>query len=306
MSGFVSVILMPIRYLMIAGFAALALIYYEKLDLITPAGNLDFELILPSAIKEFVPVGLLGLLLAGLLAAFMSTFAGTLNAAQAYIINDIYLNYKKKDVSQKQIKIMNYGSGLIVVTVSVILGFFVQDVNSILQWLVSALFGSYVVANILKWHWWRFNGEGFFWGMLAGMVPALILPSLLPGTLDLYYFPVLLATSIIGCLVGTYSAPPTDEAILKKFYTNVRPWGFWKPIEEKILKENPNFKKNKDFKLDMFNVFIGIIAQTALVILPMYMVFRQQLPTVILVVVLIICGYLMKKYWWDKLEEKLD
>ena len=306
MSGFVSVILMPIRYLMIAGFAALALIYYEKLDLITPAGNLDFELILPSAIKEFVPVGLLGLLLAGLLAAFMSTFAGTLNAAQAYIINDIYLNYKKKDVSQKQIKIMNYGSGLIVVIVSVILGFFVQDVNSILQWLVSALFGSYVVANILKWHWWRFNGEGFFWGMLAGMVPALILPSLLPGTLDLYYFPVLLATSIIGCLVGTYSAPPTDEAILKKFYTNVRPWGFWKPIEEKILKENPNFKKNKDFKLDMFNVFIGIIAQTALVILPMYMVFRQQLPTVILVVVLIICGYLMKKYWWDKLEEKLD
>ena len=86
----------------------------------------------------------------------------------------------------------------------------------------------------------------------------------------------------------------------------MRPWGFWKPIEEKILKENPDFKKNKDFKLDMFNVFIGIIAQTALVILPMYMVFRQQLPTVILVVVLIICGYLLKKYWWDKLEEKLD
>ena len=65
---------MPIRYLMIAGFAALALIYYEKLDLITPAGNLDFELILPSAIKEFVPVGLLGLLLAGLLGGFYVDF----------------------------------------------------------------------------------------------------------------------------------------------------------------------------------------------------------------------------------------
>lgn len=306
MSGFVSVVLMPIRYLMIAGFAALALIYYDKLDLITAAGNIDFELILPSAIKEFVPVGLLGLLLAGLLAAFMSTFAGTLNAAQAYIINDIYLNYKKNEVTKNQIKWMNYGSGIIVVLVSVILGFFVQDVNSILQWLVSALFGSYVVANILKWHWWRFNGEGFFWGMLAGMIPALILPSLLPGTLDLYYFPVLLTTSVIGCLVGTYSAPPTEEAILKRFYANVRPWGFWKPIEEKILKENPSFKKNKDFKIDMFNVFIGVIAQTALVILPMYLVFRQQLPSIILAVVLIICLYLLKKFWWDKLEEKLN
>ncbi|MCP4372286.1 MAG: sodium:solute symporter, partial [Deltaproteobacteria bacterium] len=81
MSGSVSVILMPFRYLMVAGFAILGLIYYERLDLHV-AGVIDFEQILPSAINEFVPIGFLGLMLAGLLAAFMSTFAGTLNAAQ--------------------------------------------------------------------------------------------------------------------------------------------------------------------------------------------------------------------------------
>ncbi|MFD1315077.1 sodium:solute symporter family protein [Namhaeicola litoreus] len=306
MSGFVSVVLMPIRYLMIAGFAALALVYYEKLDLLTPAGHIDFELILPSAIKVFVPVGLLGLLLAGLLAAFMSTFAGTLNAAQAYIINDIYLNNKKTEATATQIKWMNYGSGLLVVTISIVMGFFVQDVNSILQWLVSALFGSYVVANILKWHWWRFNGQGFFWGMVAGMVPALILPVVLKDTLDLYYFPILLISSIIGCWVGTYSAPPTDENVLKSFYKNVRPWGFWKPIEEKLLAEEPHLKKNKDFKRDMLNVFIGTIAQTVLVLLPMYLVFRQGTPFIVLIIVLIVCSFLLKKYWWNTLEEPLE
>ena len=77
MSGSVSLVLMPIRYIMIAGFGVLGLIYYDQLDLIV-GGELDFEQILPSAINEFVPVGFLGLLLAGLLAAFMSTFAGTL------------------------------------------------------------------------------------------------------------------------------------------------------------------------------------------------------------------------------------
>ena len=87
MSGFVSAILMPVRYIMIAGFAALGIIYYDKLN-INVAGVLDFEQILPSTINQFVPTGLLGLLLAGLLAAFMSTFSGTLNAAQAYITND--------------------------------------------------------------------------------------------------------------------------------------------------------------------------------------------------------------------------
>lgn len=301
MSGFVSVVLMPIRYLMIAGFAALALIYYEKLDLITAAGDIDFELILPSAIKEFVPVGLLGLLLAGLLAAFMSTFAGTLNAAQAYLINDIFLKYKGDKVTQKQIKRANYGSGLVVVAISVILGFFIQDVNSILQWLVSALYGSYVVANVLKWHWWRFNGEGFFWGMVAGMIPALILPLVFTQTLDLYYFPLLLLSSIIGCVVGTYSAPPTEDAVLQDFYVKVRPWGFWKPVHDKAVLQDALIKKNTGFKSDMLNVLIGTVAQTSLVILPMYLVFRQQTPVLITIAILVITTFLLKKLWWNKL-----
>ncbi|WP_053976228.1 sodium:solute symporter family protein [Mangrovimonas xylaniphaga] len=306
MSGFVSVILMPIRYLMIAGFAALALIYYEKLNLENAAGNIDFELILPTAIMQFVPVGLLGLLLAGLIAAFMSTFAGTLNAAQAYLVNDIYLKYKAPNASSNQIKNMNYITGILVVLISIVLGFFAKDVNSVLQWIVSVLYGSYVGANILKWYWWRFNGEGFFWGMAAGLLSAAIIPELFPNVLGLYLFPLLLIISLIGCIIGTYSAPPTDEEVLKTFYKNVRPWGFWKPIHDKLEAEIPGFKKNTDFGRDMFNVLIGTIAQTVLVILPMYLIFRQTLPIYISIAILIVCVFLLKKYWWNNLEEKLD
>ncbi|WP_445455153.1 sodium:solute symporter family protein [Flavobacterium sp. HNIBRBA15423] len=303
MSGFVSVILMPIRYLMIAGFAALALIYYEKLDLLNAAGDIDFELLLPTAINQFVPVGLLGLLLAGLIAAFMSTFAGTLNAAQAYLVNDIYLKYKNPEASSNQIKNMNYVTGIVVVIISIILGFFAEDVNSVLNIIVSVLYGSYVGANILKWHWWRFNGEGFFWGMVAGLVAAYFAPILFPNVNVLYLFPLLLVISLIGSILGTFSAPPTEDKILIEFYKNVKPWGFWKPIHDKILIENPNFEKNETFGLDMFNVFIGIIAQTTLVILPMYLIFRQSTPVYITLVVLIVCVLLLKKYWWNKLEE---
>lgn len=306
MSGFVSVVLMPIRYLMIAGFAALALIYYEKLDLLNSSGNIDFELILPTAINEFVPVGLLGLLLAGLIAAFMSTFAGTLNAAQAYLVNDIYLKYKNPNASNTQIKNMNYLTGIVVVIVSIILGIFAKDVNSVLQWIVSVLYGSYVGANILKWYWWRFNGEGFFWGMAAGLASAGIVPELFPDVLGLYLFPVILVISLIGSIVGTYSAPPTEEAVLKDFYKNVRPWGFWKPISDKLIAEDSNFKINKDFGIDMFNVFIGIVAQSVLVIIPMYIIFRQATPVYISLAVLVVCLFLLKKFWWNNLNKKLD
>lgn len=303
MSGFVSVVLMPVRYFMIAGFAILGLLYYDRLNLMV-AGQIDFEQILPSAIAEFVPIGFMGLLLAGLLAAFNSTFAGTLNAAQAYIVNDIYLRYIKPEANNNQMKNMNYIVGVLVVIVSIIFGIFAQDVNSMLQWIVSALYGSYIVSNVLKWYWWRFNGYGYFWGMVAGLIPALIFPYVFSKTLDLYYFPYLLLISVVGAVLGTLLTKPTDEATLKEFYRSVNPWGFWGTIKQKVMAENPEFRPNKNFKMDMFNVVIGTIAQTALVALPIYIVLRDALPIWITIIITIVCGFILKKTWWDKLPEE--
>ncbi|MDW7692599.1 sodium:solute symporter family protein [Flammeovirgaceae bacterium SG7u.111] len=303
MSGSVSYILMPARYFMIAGFGVLGLLYYDQLNLFV-AGRLDFEQILPSAISQFVPVGFLGLLLAGLLAAFMSTFAGTLNATQAYIVNDIYLKYINPKAPDSTVRSMNYISGLIMVSISIILGFFLLDVNDILQWVVSGLFGAYVAANVLKWYWWRFNGNGFFWGMLGGLIPALSFRYIFPDVLDLYTFPLMLLLSFVGCIIGTYTAPPVDEEILKKFYKNVRPWGYWKPIHNKVVAENPNFKANKNFKRDMFNVFIGIIWQTALVVFPIYIVLLKWSYTSIAIAVVLVTSWILKVNWYDKLDEE--
>ena len=299
MSGFVSVILMPTRYFMIAGFGVLGLLFYDKLDLIV-GNKIDFEQILPSAISQFVPVGFMGLLLAGLLAAFMSTFAGTLNAAQAYIVNDIYLKYLKPDASQKQVTRTNYITGIIVVAISVFFGFFAQDVNSVLQWIVSALWGAYVVSNILKWYWWRFNGSGFFWGMFVGIISALICSRIF-DFLDLYYFPIILVVSALAAILGTFLKPPTDEETLKNFYKNVKPWGFWKPIHDKVVAEDPTFEGNKDFWRDMFNVVVGTIAQTALVIFPIYIVLKKALPIGISLAIIVVCFIIMKRTWWDRL-----
>jgi SSS family solute:Na+ symporter len=301
MSGFVSVILMPTRYFMIAGFAVLGLIFYDRLDLIV-GNRIDFEQILPSAISQFVPVGLMGLLLAGLLAAFNSTFAGTLNAAQAYIVNDIYLKYMKPDASRKQVSRTNYLTGITVVVVSVIFGMFALDVNSVLQWIVSALWGSYVVSNILKWYWWRFNGSGFFWGMFAGIISALVCSKLFTF-LDLYYFPIILVVSAVAAIAGTFLRPPTDTETLKSFYKNVRPWGFWKPINDLVVAEDPGFRRNKDFWKDMFNVGVGTIAQTALVVFPIYLVLKKALPLGISLAIVVVCFIIMKKTWWDRLPE---
>lgn len=302
MSGFVSLILLPTRYLMIMGFTVLGLLFYDQLNLET-AGVIDFEKILPAAINSFVPVGLMGLLLAGLLSAFIGTFAGTLNAAQAYILNDIYLKYVNPTASNKKVSNMGYLAGILVVGVSIIMGFFAGDVNSILQWIVGALYGGYIAANVLKWHWWRFNASGFFWGMMIGIVAALVFPYLFTGV-PLYSWPLLFLISFAGSIIGTYLSPPTERKVLKAFYKNVRPWGFWKPVAIEVMAEDAAFVPNKRFKLDMFNVVLGIIGQCCLTLIPMYLVLWMKMPLIITVIILAIIILILKKTWWDKLEDE--
>ena len=88
MSGLVTVVLFMPRYFMIAGITVLALVFMHR-D-VSAGGTIDLEQVLPIVIRDYLPVGLVGLMIAGLLAAFMSTFSGTINAAGAYLVNDVY------------------------------------------------------------------------------------------------------------------------------------------------------------------------------------------------------------------------
>ena len=302
MTGFVSIILLPIRYSMIIGLTVLALLHYNQLYLKGPDGVTDFERILPSTINTFLPVGVLGIVLTGLLGAFMGTFSGTLNAAQAYIVNDIYLKYINPTASNKKVISMNYITGIVVVAVGVFFGFFASNVNDILQWIVGGLYGGYVAANCLKWYWWRFNANGFFWGMAVGIVAALVMPYVTTG-LPLYWWPLLFILSLAGSIIGAYTAPPTDAAVLQSFYKTVRPWGFWKPVHDMVIASDPGFKANTRFWLDMFNVVIGIIAQLCLTILPMYLVLQMQTELYITIALIIIIVLILKQTWWNKLED---
>src|ERR1700712_1497443 len=189
MTGFVSIILLPIRYTMVFGLTVLALLFFNKLHLPLDAqGVTDFETILPATINNFLPIGILGIVLTGLLGAFMGTFSGTVNAAQAYIVNDIYLKYINPVATTKKIISMNYLVGVLVVVIGVLLGLLVKDVNTVLQWIVGGLYGGYVAANCLKWYWWRFNANGLFWGMAVGVGAAMVMaiPNVITG-LPLYW-----------------------------------------------------------------------------------------------------------------------
>jgi Na+/proline symporter len=305
MSGMVNVVLMFPRYFMIAGITVLALVFFmpQLHGMATP----DFEELLPNVL-QYVPAGVVGLLLAGLFAAFMSNFAATLNAAPAYIVNDIYKRFINPNSSAlTQVRLSRIWS-VIVLAVGILFGLLTTRITDVMMWIVGALYGGYVMANVLKWIWWRFNGYGYFYGMLAGIVSAMIMPALVEKIMGhsvnaLYLFPIILVLSIIGCVLGTFWSEPEAEDTLKKFYKNVRPWGFWGPIRDKVMQEDPAFKPNGDFGRDCINVAVGIVWQLTMVTLPIYIVLRQWNWVGLIIVLFLATSAFLKFNWYNKLEK---
>jgi solute:Na+ symporter, SSS family len=317
MSAWVNVVLTFPRYFLIIGLTILAAAFYS--DFIRGMGtNMDFELVLPYALARFVPAGLLGFLIAGLLAAFMSNFAATVNAAPPYFVNDIYKRFINPDAPPKTYVRLSYLASLAVVVIGVLIGWNVTSVNSVVLWIVSGLWGGYTASNVLKWYWWRFNGYGYFWGMVAGIGSSLILPGVIAGNNTAQgflarhpvnsdvsiVFPLVLVLSLIGCFAGTLLTRPEDDAVLKDFYRRVRPWGLWGPILTKVQAEDPTFERNRDFACDMFNIVVGIVWQVSLVALPLFFVIQEYVRAAAVLAVILMTSAILKFTWYDHLEER--
>ncbi len=302
MSGFVSVALFFPRYMMIAGLTVLAIVFYTP-QLKMMGAAVDFEQILPFAIRNFVPVGLMGVLLAGLLSAFMSTFAATVNAAPAYVVNDIYKRYINPTASNKTLIWLSYAVSILFVALGIVFGFLSESINQVTLWITSALWGGYAAPNVLKWYWWRFNGYGYFWGMISGIMGAVAIPTLLPNFNAMESFPVIFGISVVGSIIATLVTKPEKDEVLIDFYTRVRPWGFWNPVYEKVKEQQPDFKKNDKFLHDMINVVVGIVWQMSMLVMPVYLVLQNFRNFAFGLVIWLITSVFLKFNWWNKLED---
>lgn len=305
MNGMVSVVLMFPRYMMTAGIAVLALTFC--LPQIQAMAKPDFEKVLPYVL-QYIPTGVIGFLLAGLAAAFMSNFAATLNAAPAYVVNDIYKRFIKSDSGGKHEVMLSRVVSLLFLAIGILFGVLTERITDAMNWLVASLYGGFVVANVLKWYWWRFNGYGYFWGMVAGIGASMVVPPIAEHLVGhsfnlLFLFPVLFVISIVGCLAGTYMSKPEDDEVLKKFYKTVNPWGWWGPIRAKVMAEDPSFVPNTEGVHDMVNVAVGIVWQMCLMSLPIYIVLKQWNWSAGILAVLVATSVYMKFNWYDRLEK---
>lgn len=240
----------------------------------------DPETALPLIIGSMLPVGLVGFMLAALLSGFLATFSSTVNGGAAYLVKDVYQRYINPTASDKTLVRVSYFSSALLIIVGLVISYFGTSINTAFLWIFGTLAAGILPPNVLRWYWWRLNGQGYAAGVFGGMALSLGQVFLeqfgVIDSLPLYVgFPVIAICSTLITIAVSLITQPTDIETLKNFYRKVQPAGAWQPAKEAILAENPNFKKQSPFSLELLNTVIAMIGITALYVSMLYLILHR-------------------------------
>ena len=205
------------------------------------------------AMRDFLPAGLKGLLIAAFFAAYMSTIATQLNWGTSYIINDFYRRFIKKDKDEKHYVFSSRAVTILLMITSVIVTLFITSISGAWQFIMECGAGVGLVL-ILRWFWWRVNA----WSEITAMVTPFILYPVI--TSFGYVFPftllILVPATTAAWLTVTYLTPPTDYDTLKSFYRKIHPGGkLWKKISDQM----PEVKSDGNFAKMFVNWIFGVV-----------------------------------------------
>ena len=291
--------LLSFRWPFIAAIATMGVVLGTQQGVIQ-----DPETVLPVVINHLVPVGVKGFLIAGLMAAAMSTFDSTVNAGAAYWVKDIYQTYINPKASEKQLIRHSRWSSIIIVVLGLGFMLLIRNINEIWGWITSSLGAGLLIPTMARWYWWRMNGYGFAAGTVAGMVAAVLQRIFLPDIPEYFSFLIATSASLLGMIWGTYAAEPTDEHVLLEFYKRTRPFGFWGPIRKKIDSQKIS-EINKENRRDILSTFLAVPWQIVLFLTGMAFIFKRWDEFLWLLIILVALSTGLYFNWFRHLSSEI-
>jgi Na+/proline symporter len=266
----------------------------------------DPETALPLIIGSMLPIGVVGFMLAALLSGFLATFSSTVNGGAAYLVKDIYQRYINPEANNRQLVWASYISSTLLILTGLIISIFGSSINTAFLWIFGTLAAGILPPNVLRWYWWRLNGQGYAAGVFGGMALSLgqvFLDTMyLADPLPLYIgFPVIAIASTLVTIVVSLFTQATDLNTLKNFYRKVQPAGFWNPAKQAVLAEDPGFKKQLGFRTELFNTVVAMIGITALYVSMLYLVLHRLTIGFGLIATTVVCVIVLYFTWYKTL-----
>ena len=292
--------LLAFRWPLIASFAMLGI--YHGIE--TGTVIADPELVLPTVIKNYIPVGVKGFLIAGLMAAAMSTFDSTVNAGAAYWVKDLYQTYLRPNASEKDLILQSRLASLVIVLLALLFSLTITNINEIWGWITMGIGAGMFIPQVIRWYWWRFNGYGFAIGTAVGMIAAVLTKAFGGPIAEYNSFLIASGSSLVGCIIGTYLTPPTESAVLSHFYKVTRPFGFWGSVRTEIPTDVLN-QINEENRRDIIAIFFAVPWQVVLFLTGMMIVMKQWSNVFNLFGLLVVLSAGLYWFWYRHLSKEV-
>lgn len=186
-----------------------------------------------SAMLTFVPHGWIGLIMASLIAAYMSTISTHLNWGASYVVNDWYKRFRDPGASEKRLVMVGRISTVVLMVATAVVALWLQNAVQLFEILLQVGAGTGLLF-ILRWFWWRINAISEIVAMVASFVFAVAFRYIDFGYWDWLQLPLGVALTTVCWVAATYMTKPTDDATLRRFIELTNPGGRgWQPVMER-------------------------------------------------------------------------
>ncbi len=284
------------RWVIVTGFIVLALGGMVNLE---AAKSSDNEKVMPQVL-QLMGSGTMGLLLAGMLAAFMSTFDSLINSCASFFVRDIYHAYIKPAAKDRELIFVSYGISIAVIVLSTVLSFGVEKIGTAWIFIILGLETAILFPNLLRWHWWRFNGYGYAAGVIVVLI--LLLSSKLTGLgtdwEDYVFIPSMALIGLTVCISVSLLTQPTSPKTLEEFARKTRPFGLWGPYSS-LIKGQPDRAR----RLDFLNLFLCIGWYLSLNMMPVFFLLKLYSKLAIAAGAFCLLSAILYFTWWKTLPE---
>mgnify|MGYP006279391495 CR=1 FL=1 len=301
-----SIILSMFRWTMVAGLVVMALGILQHGDPGAEAIRQDAEQVLPVVLGQLLPVGVKGVVLAGLVAAAMSTFDSTLNAGASYVVKDIYESYVNPDADPEQLVWMSRAATVALCIAGVGLAVIIPNIGSIWGIITMGLGPGLFVPLFLRWYWPRLNGYGFAAGTAVGVTTGIIVAAFMdtPVYVD---FPVIVGSGFFATIAVTLATPKTDERILVNFWHQINPWGLWKKygekaVDEELVTEREKLERVLEQLYDLVSLVFAVPFQMALLLGGMAFIFHDWKKFAFCSAIVVVCSLGLYFFWYKNLK----
>ncbi|HEX2166436.1 MAG TPA: sodium:solute symporter family protein [Longimicrobiales bacterium] len=186
----------------------------------------DREMAYPMLMRELLPTGLLGLMVASLLAAFMSTVDTHINWGTSYLVNDLYRRFLRPAASQRELVAVSRLGVFLLAALAVLVAAHISSIESAWRFFI-ALGAGLGLPSMMRWLWWRVNAWTEIVGMSVAVVMALVLYPLFPDARDEYLLLVIIGVSMTAAIAATFLTAPVPPERLAEFAERVHPPGWW-------------------------------------------------------------------------------